>query len=135
MTLPGFRTAHHRRVRRHGFWRFLSAYLIRGLEGHCNPDLYSPTAVNIEPRSRQPWRTGVIWFAASRVTPNGMFARWVIKVMEMAAEISRRSDLPLYVDFGTLWGPPESGANSKPSVRSSNGSFRSFVKVMCLPIR
>ena len=32
----------------------------------------------------------------------GGFARWGIKVMEMAAEIGRRSDLPLYVHFGTL---------------------------------
>jgi dihydroorotase len=33
--------------------------------------------------------------------------------MEMAAEISRRTDLPLYVHFGTLWGLPESGANGE----------------------
>jgi dihydroorotase len=31
----------------------------------------------------------------------------------MSAEIGRRSELPLYVHFGTLWGLPESGANGE----------------------
>src|SRR6202162_6471545 len=31
----------------------------------------------------------------------------------MSAEIGRRTDLPLYVHFGTLWGLPESGANGE----------------------
>jgi len=43
----------------------------------------------------------------------GGFARWGIKVLEMSAEIGRRSELPLYVHFGTLWGLPESGANGE----------------------
>jgi dihydroorotase len=43
----------------------------------------------------------------------GGFARWGIKVLEMSAEIGRRTDLPLYVHFGTLWGLPESGANGE----------------------
>ena len=33
--------------------------------------------------------------------------------MEMAAEIGRRTDLPLYVHFGTLWSLPDSGANGE----------------------
>jgi dihydroorotase len=43
----------------------------------------------------------------------GGFARWGIRVMEMAAEIARRAEIPLYVHFGTLWGLPESGANGE----------------------
>jgi dihydroorotase len=43
----------------------------------------------------------------------GGFARWGIRVIEMAAEIGRRTDLPVYVHFGQLWGLPESGTNGE----------------------
>ena len=43
----------------------------------------------------------------------GGFARWGIRVIEMAAEIGRRADLPVYVHFGQLWGLPESGTNGE----------------------
>jgi len=36
-----------------------------------------------------------------------------IRVIEMAAEIGRRTDLPVYVHFGQLWGLPESGTNGE----------------------
>src|SRR5216684_2216609 len=36
-----------------------------------------------------------------------------IDAIEMAAEIGRRADLPVYVHFGQLWGLPESGANGE----------------------
>jgi dihydroorotase len=43
----------------------------------------------------------------------GGFARWGIRVIEMAAEIARRADLPVYVHFGQLWGLPQSGTNGE----------------------
>ena len=43
----------------------------------------------------------------------GGFARWGIKVLQMSAEIGRKTDLPLYVHFGQLWGLPKSGANGE----------------------
>jgi hypothetical protein len=43
----------------------------------------------------------------------GGFARWGIRVLEMAAEIGKRTDLPVYVHFGQLWGLPESGTNGE----------------------
>src|SRR5260370_626761 len=36
-----------------------------------------------------------------------------VRVIEMAAEIGRRADLPVYVHFGQLWGLPESGTNGE----------------------
>ena len=36
-----------------------------------------------------------------------------IRVMEMAAEIGRQTDLPLYVHFGARWSLPDSGANGE----------------------
>jgi dihydroorotase len=43
----------------------------------------------------------------------GGFARWGIRVIELAAQIGREADLPVYVHFGQLWGLPESGANGE----------------------
>ena len=43
----------------------------------------------------------------------GGFARWGIRVLEMAAEIGKRAELPVYVHFGQLWGLPESGTNGE----------------------
>jgi len=43
----------------------------------------------------------------------GGFARWGIKVLQLSAEIGRKTSLPLYVHFGQLWGLPKSGANGE----------------------
>ena len=43
----------------------------------------------------------------------GGFARWGIRVIEMAAEIGKQTGLPVYVHFGQLWGLPESGTNGE----------------------
>jgi len=45
----------------------------------------------------------------------GGFARWGIRVIEMAAEIGRRTDLPVYVHFGQLWGLPKAAPTAKTS--------------------
>lgn len=112
MTLPGFRhyVAETAKTR---VLAFISAYLVGGLEGHFYPNLYSPDGVDVDAT-----------VAAAKANPDlvrgikghaeiGGFARWGIRVMEMAAEIGRESDLPLYVHFGQLWGLPESGANGE----------------------
>ena len=89
MTLPGFRhfiaePAQSRVV------AFLSAYLVGGLEGHYYPNLYSPDCVDIGAtvkaaranRDSRAWHPGVH-------AEIGGFARWGIRVIEMAAEIKQ----------------------------------------------
>ena len=112
MTLPGFRhfCAEPASTR---VYAFISAYLVGGLEGHFYPELYSPSGVNV-----------AATVAAARANPDlvrgikahaeiGGFARWGIRVIEMAAEIGEEADLPVYVHFGQLWGLPESGTNGE----------------------
>ena len=112
MTLPGFRhfCAEPAATR---VYAFLSAYLVGGLEGHFYPKLYSPDGVDI-----------AATVASARANPDivrgikahaeiGGFARWGIRVIEMAAEIGVQADLPVYVHFGQLWGLPESGTNGE----------------------
>src|SRR5260370_21189751 len=43
----------------------------------------------------------------------GAFARWGVRVGEMAREMGQGADLPVYVHFGQLWGLPESGTNGE----------------------
>ncbi|GJD50781.1 Deacetylase [Methylobacterium crusticola] len=112
MTLPGFR--HH--IAEQSDTRvlaFLSAYLVGGLEGHFYPNLYSPDGVDIDATVKAAVENRDLVRGIKGHAEIGGFARWGIKVMEMAAEISRRADLPLYVHFGQLWGLPESGANGE----------------------
>jgi predicted amidohydrolase len=94
MTLPGFRhfvaeTAETR------VYAFLSAYLVGGLEGHFYPNLYSPTGVDIDATVASANANKDIVRGIKGHAEIGGFARWGIRVMEMAAEIGRRTDLPL----------------------------------------
>jgi dihydroorotase len=112
MTLPGFRhfIAEPAKTR---VYAFLSAYLVGGLEGHLYPSLYSPDGVDV--------RSTVMAADANRDLVRGIkghaeiggFARWGIKVLQLSAEIGRKTSLPLYVHFGQLWGLPKSGANGE----------------------
>jgi dihydroorotase len=112
MTLPGFR--HFiTETSQTQVLAFLSAYLVGGLEGHFYPNLYSPDGVDIDATVKSAVENKDIVRGIKGHAEIGGFARWGIKVMEMAAEISRRADLPLYVHFGQLWGLPESGANGE----------------------
>ena len=99
MTLPGFR---HFIVERSEtqVLAFLSAYLVGGLEGHFYPNLYSPDGVDIDATVKSATENRDLVRGIKGHAEIGGFARWGIKVMEMAAEISRRADLPLYVHFG-----------------------------------
>ncbi|MGA0532969.1 amidohydrolase/deacetylase family metallohydrolase [Hansschlegelia sp. KR7-227] len=112
MTLPGFRKFIVERSETNVL-AFLSAYLVGGLEGHFYPNLYSPDGVDIEATVRSANANKDIVRGIKGHAEIGGFARWGIRVMEMAAEIARRADLPLYVHFGQLWGLPESGANGE----------------------
>ncbi len=112
MTLPGFRgfIAEKAETR---IYAFLSAYLVGGLEGHYYPNLYSPAGVDVDATVRSANANKDLVRGIKGHAEIGGFARWGIRVMEMAAEISRKADLPLYVHFGTLWGLPDSGANGE----------------------
>jgi dihydroorotase len=112
MTLPGFRhfvvnTAKSR------VYAFLSSYLVGGLEGHLYPNLYSPDCINIQATVDAAKANLDIVRGIKGHAEIGGFARWGIKVLQMSAEIGRKTDLPLYVHFGQLWGLPRSGANGE----------------------
>ncbi|WP_420131543.1 amidohydrolase/deacetylase family metallohydrolase [Rhodopseudomonas sp.] len=112
MTLPGFRhfIAEPAKSR---VYAFLSAYLVGGLEGHYYPQLYSPEGVDIDATVKAARANPDIVRGIKAHAEIGGFARWGIKVIEMAAEIGRQAELPVYVHFGQLWGLPESGANGE----------------------
>lgn len=112
MTLPGFRhfIAEPAKSR---VYAFLSAYLVGGLEGHYYPQLYSPEGVDIDATVKAARANPDIVRGIKAHAEIGGFARWGIRVIEMAAEIGRRAELPVYVHFGQLWGLPESGANGE----------------------
>jgi dihydroorotase len=90
MTLPGFR---HFIVGQAAtqVYAFLSAYLVGGLEGHCYPNLYSPDGVDIDATVTAADANKDIIRGIKGHAEIGGFARWGIKVLEMAAEIGRRS--------------------------------------------
>ncbi len=103
MTLPGFRhfvvnTAKSR------VYAFLSSYL---------PNLYSPDCINIQATVDAAKANADIVRGIKGHAEIGGFARWGIKVLQMSAEIGRKTNLPVYVHFGQLWGLPKSGANGE----------------------
>jgi dihydroorotase len=112
MTLPGFRhfIAEPAKTR---VYAFLSAYLVGGLEGHYYPNLYSQEGVDIDATVKSATSNLDLVRGIKAHAEIGGFARWGIRVMEMAAEIGRRTDLPVYVHFGQLWGLPATGTNGE----------------------
>ena len=112
MTLPGFRKFIVEPAET-AVYSFLSAYLVGGLEGHYYPNLYSPDCVDVDATVRAAIANRDLVRGIKGHAEIGGFARWGIKVMEMAAEIARRAEIPLYVHFGGLWGLPEGGANGE----------------------
>jgi dihydroorotase len=112
MTLPGFRhfIAQPAKSR---VYAFISTYLVGGLEGHFYPQLYSPDGVNIDATVKAATANLDLVRGVKAHAEIGGFARWGIRVIEMAAEIGRRADLPVYVHFGQLWGLPPSGNNGE----------------------
>lgn len=112
MTLPGFRHFIAERAESRCL-AFLSAYLVGGLEGHFYPDLYSPDGVDIDATVKAAVENRDLVKGIKAHAEIGGFARWGIRVLEMAAEIGRQAELPVYVHFGQLWGLPESGMNGE----------------------
>src|SRR6478672_4299470 len=112
MTLPGFR---HFIVEpaKSRVYAFLSAYLVGGLEGHYYPQLYSPDGVDIDATVKAAKANRDLVRGIKAHAEIGGFARWGIRVIEMAAEIGKQADLPVYVHFGQLWGLPASGNNGE----------------------
>jgi dihydroorotase len=112
MTLPGFRhfVAEPAKTR---VYAFLSSYLVGGLEGHLYPTLYSPDGINIQATVTAAKANLDLVRGIKGHAEIGGFARWGIKVLQMSAEIGRKTNLPLYVHFGQLWGLPKSGANGE----------------------
>ena len=112
MTLPGFRhfivePAKTRVV------AFLSAYLVGGLEGHYYPSLYGPDCIDIAATVKAARDNKDLVRGIKAHAEIGGFARWGMRSVEMAAEIGRKSDLPVYVHFGQLWELPASGAGGE----------------------
>src|SRR5271169_2482867 len=112
MTLPGFRHFIAEKAQTRTY-TFLSAYLVGGLEGHYYPNLYSPDGVDIDATVKAATANRDLVRGIKAHAEIGGFARWGIRVIEMAAEIGRRADLPVYVHFGQLWGLPETGTNGE----------------------
>src|SRR4030088_890152 len=101
MTLPGFRhfVAEPAKSR---VYAFLSAYLVGGLEGHYYPNLYSPDGVDIAATVKAATANRDLVRGIKAHAEIGGFARWGIRVIEMAAEIGRRAGLSGLVGFGRL---------------------------------
>jgi dihydroorotase len=112
MTFPGFRhfIAEPAKTR---VYAFLSSYLVGGLEGHFYPNLYSPEGIDVDAAVTAADANRDLVRGIKGHAEIGGFARWGIKVLQMSAEIGRRTKLPVYVHFGQLWGLPKSGANGE----------------------
>src|SRR3954463_10348833 len=112
MTLPGFRhfVAEPAKSR---VYAFLSAYLVGGLEGHYYPQLYSPEGVDIDATVKSATANLDIVRGIKAHAEIGGFARWGIRVIEMAAGIGCPAPPPGVCDFGPVLGLPESGTNGE----------------------
>jgi dihydroorotase len=112
MTFPGFRhfIAEPAKTR---VYAFLSSYLVGGLEGHFYPNLYSPEGIDVDAAVTAANANRDLVRGIKGHAEIGGFARWGIQVLQMSAEIGRRTSLPVYVHFGQLWGLPKSGANGE----------------------
>jgi len=110
MTFPGFRHFVAEQAASRCF-AFISAYLVGGLEGHYYPALYSPSGVDVPATVAAAKANRDLIKGVKAHAEIGGFARWGTAVMEMASEIGREADLPVYVHFGQLWALPPEGAS------------------------
>jgi dihydroorotase len=92
MTLPGFRHFIAEKAQSRTY-AFLSAYLVGGLEGHYYPNLYSPDGVDIDATVKAATANRDLVRGIKAHAEIGGFARWGIRVIEMAAEIGRRAEV------------------------------------------
>jgi len=91
----------------------MSAYVVGGLEGHYYPELYSPDGVDVKATVAAARANRDIVKGIKAHAEIGGFARWGTKVMELAAQIGREADLPVYIHFGQLWSLPKTGLNGE----------------------
>ena len=75
---------------------FISAYVVGGLEGHFYTDLYGPTGVDVGATCRVIENNRDLVKGIKAHAEIGGFARWGLKVIEMAKDISLQSKLPIY---------------------------------------
>jgi dihydroorotase len=108
MTFPGFRhfVVAHAETR---VLAFMSAYLVGGLEGHYYPELYRPSCIDVEATVKAAQANRDVVRGIKAHAEIGGFARWGIRSIELAAQVGREADLPVYVHFGQLWELPETG--------------------------
>ena len=106
MTFPGFRHfVAEKAVSR--CYAFISTYLVGGLEGHYYPSLYSPSGIDVAATVAAAKANRDLVKGVKAHAEIGGFARWGTKVVEMASQIGRNADLPVYVHFGQLWALPQ----------------------------
>ena len=109
MTFPGFRHFVAEKAASRCY-AFISAYLAGGLEGHFYPALYSPAGVDVQATVAAANANRDLVKGVKAHAEIGGYARWGTKVIEMACDIGRQSNLPVYVHFGQLWALPPEGA-------------------------
>ena len=124
MTLPGFRhfVAEKAETRTYAF---LSAYLVGGLEGHFYPSLYSPAGVDIDATVASANANKDIVRGIKGHAEIGGFARWGIRVMEMAAVIGRGPISRCMSTSARCGACPTAAPMARTRTRFSNASFRS----------
>ena len=111
MTLPGFRHYIVEPASTRVF-AFLSAYLVGGLEGHYYSSLYRPDCVDVDATVRAAESNRDLVKGIKAHAELGGFARWGVEVIKSAAEIGRRTGLPVYLHFGQLWPLPHQGGRT-----------------------
>src|SRR5215475_6000775 len=110
MTFPGFRHFVAEKAASRCY-AFISTYLVGGLEGHYYPSLYSPSGIDVAATVAAARANRDLVKGVKAHAEIGGFARWSTTVMEMASQIGRDADLPVYVHFGQLWALPPEGDN------------------------
>jgi len=108
MTLPGFRN-YVAVPAKSRVLAFISAYLVGGLEGHFYPELYRPECVDVKATVKAALENRDLVKGVKAHAELGGFARWGLEVIKQSVEISRETNLPLYIHFGQLWPMPADG--------------------------
>ena len=82
---------------------FISCYLVGGLEGHLYPDLYGPGGVNKDHTIKVALDNLDLVRGIKAHAEIGGQSRWGLDVIKIGKEISRATELPLYIHLGQLW--------------------------------
>ena len=105
ITLPGF--LHYvSKPAKTRVLSFISAYLVGGLEGHYYAELYRPECCDIDATVKAIKAYPDFIRGIKAHAELGGYQRWGAKVIEIASEIGKQSQLPLYIHLGQLWPSP-----------------------------